>query len=297
MRAVKTSLSLLATAVCTACLPAVARTPGDGELLTKLDMNTWSVAAIDPKTGDVGVASASCVTRLADALAALVPGKGAGATQASFDLKNRNVVYEGLKAGLTAEEIIARVISPANDTMINSRQYGVVTYNNGIVHVAGFTTPTRLGQLPDPQGGTSRWAGVMTDTSMGVTVQGNTLASKEVVGKALEAFQWNDPAGFNTLTDRLMRAVEAGSIYGGDVRCNNAAQGRRQTASMAFIVAARGTDQPYAAEMIGMSDQGTPKAPWLAISLTTPSGMDNPLLELRKRYDEWRRSHIPAPGR
>ena len=57
---------------------------------TTLDMTTWSVAAIDPVTGDVGVAAASCVPSFADALAALVPGKGAAETQAGFDIDNRN---------------------------------------------------------------------------------------------------------------------------------------------------------------------------------------------------------------
>jgi len=43
-----------------------------------------------------------------------------------------------------------------------------------------------------------------------------------------------------------------------------------------------------------MSDQGTPKAPWLAISVTDAKGGDNPLLELRRRYDAWRRGAKPA---
>jgi hypothetical protein len=38
-----------------------------------------------------------------------------------------------------------------------------------------------------------------------------------------------------------------------------------------------------------MSDQGTPASPWLAISYTVARGEENPLLELRKRYDAWRR--------
>ena len=70
------------------------------EYPTTLDMTTWSVAAIDPATGDVGVAGASCVPTHADALAALVPGKGAGATQAAFDVDNRNVVYAAIQEGL-----------------------------------------------------------------------------------------------------------------------------------------------------------------------------------------------------
>jgi uncharacterized Ntn-hydrolase superfamily protein len=128
----------------------------------------------------------------------------------------------------------------------------------------------------------------MADASWGVTVQGNTLVSEDVVGKGLEAFRWNDPTGFNTLSDRLMRALEAGSIYGGDVRCNDATT--RQTAAMAFIVVARGSDAPYATDSIGRSDQGTEKSPWLAISVRGERLGANPLLELRLRYDEWRRA-------
>lgn len=259
---------------------------GTPEYPKTLEMTTWSVAAIDPVTGDVGVASASCVPSFADALAALVPGKGAAATQAAFNVDNRNVVYAAIQEGLTAERVIARVTDPSVDQNTDRRQYGVVTLNDGVVHVAGFTAPSREGTTGDP-GQTTRWAGVMADASMGVTVQGNTLANDAVVGDAFEAFRWEDPTGFNTLPDRLMRAVEAGSVAGGDVRCNN--ETTRQTASMAFIVVALGGDEPYAAEAIGMSDQGTDAAPWLAISVRGERGGDNPLLELRLRYDRWRR--------
>ena len=287
MEAVKRSLLLSVAALAAACQGAPGA-PGATPYPRTLEMTTWSVAAIDPVTGDVGVASASCVPSFADALAALVPGKGAGATQASFDVGNRNVVYQAIQEGLTAEQVIARVTDPANDQNTDRRQYGVVTLNQGVVQVAGFTAPPRQGTTTPADGGTPRWAGVKADASMGVTVQGNTLASEDVVGKALEAFQWTDPTGFNTLPDRLMRALEAGAVYGGDVRCNTATT--RQTAAMAFIVAARGSDAPYAAEAIGMSDQGTPNAPWLAISIRGERGGDNPLLELRLRYDAWRRA-------
>lgn len=267
-------------------LPLLGACQGAAEYPKTLEMTTWSVAAIDPATGDVGVASASCVPSFADALAALVPGMGAAATQAAFDIDNRNVVYAAIQEGLTAEGVIARVTDPSVDQNTDRRQYGVVTLNDGVVHVAGFTAPSREGTTGDP-GETPRWAGVMADGNMGVTVQGNTLANDAVVGNGLDAFRWEDPAGFNTLADRLMRALEAGSVAGGDVRCNDGTT--RQTAAMAFIVVARGGDEPYATEAIGMSDQGTSDAPWLAISVRGERGGDNPLLELRLRYDRWRR--------
>jgi len=253
-------------------------------------MTTWSVVGVDPATGDVGVAMASCVPNtLADALAALVPGKGAAATQAAFDVGNRNKVFAALKEGRSASEIIKLVSDSATDARLGSRQYGVVTIRDGRAETAGFTGQPMLDGAKGPDA--KRWAGIHADASHGVSAQGNTLASEAVVANAKAAFVWDDPAGFNRLPDRLMRAVEAGSAAGGDVRCNT--DSTRQTAATAMIVVARGGDAPYATEKIGMSDQGTAKAPWLALSVTVDRGGDNPLLELRRRYDRWRRGVRP----
>lgn len=253
----------------------------------ELDMTTWSVVGVDPATGDVGVAVASCVTRNGDAVAALVPGMGAAATQAGFDVDNRNRVFAAIREGLTAEEVILRVTDPEWDDQLDRRQYGVVTMHDGLVHVAGFTTPLRQG-ITSGDDGSTRYAGVMADASRGVSSQGNTLESPEVVSAPLDAYRWEDPAGFNWLSDRLMRALEAGSVAGGDVRCND--ENVRQTASMAVILVARGGDAPYATESIGMTDAGTDGAPWLALSVVTDRMAENPLLELRRQYDEWRRT-------
>jgi uncharacterized Ntn-hydrolase superfamily protein len=272
-------LVLIGALLVSACRPTTIEYP------TEMEMTTWSVVGIDPKTGDVGVAVASCVQSYGDAVAALVPGKGAAATQAGFDIKNRNKVFEALKQGLTAEAVIAQVTDPAWDKETDRRQYGVLTMHNGFVRAAGFTTPVRQGTTVGDDGGT-RYAGVMADPSRGVSSQGNTLASHEVVQRPLDAYRWDDPAGFNRLSDRLMRALEAGSIAGGDVRCNQGSV--RQTTSMAAILVARGGDPPYATENIGMTDAGTDKAPWLNLSVRVERGAENPLLDLRRQYDRWR---------
>jgi hypothetical protein len=59
---------------------------------------------------------------------------------------------------------------------------------------------------------------------------------------------------------------------------------------MAAILVARGGDPPYATENIGMSDAVTSKAPWLNLSVLGEQGGDNPLLDLRRQYDRWRRT-------
>ena len=138
MHRTKRMLLLIGGLLVVACRPAI-------EYPTEMEMTTWSVVGIDPKTGDVGVAVASCVQGYGDAVAALVPGKGAAATQAGFDIKNRNKVFEALKQGLTAEAVIAQVTDPAWDKDTDRRQYGVLTMHNGFVRAAGFTTPVRQG--------------------------------------------------------------------------------------------------------------------------------------------------------
>ena len=83
-------------------------------------------------------------------------------------------------------------------------------------HVAGYTVRNDLSAPEQAGAGESDEAG------------------RQAARDGLDAYRWEDPTGFNTLPDRLMRALEAGSIAGGDVRCNN--ETTRQTAALAFIV-------------------------------------------------------------
>jgi uncharacterized Ntn-hydrolase superfamily protein len=255
-----------------------------------VDTSTWSIAAADPATGDVGVAAASCVPAFGDALAALVPGRGAAVTQALFEVGNRNAVYDGLRAGLDAEAVLARVTDPVWDGDLGNRQYGVVTMGGGVVRAVAYTSASREGLAV--RDGLEQWGGalVSTDGPLGVSVQGNILVGPAVVDDAYAAFARDEP-GRNALPDRLMRALEAGSVAGGDARCNDSTI--RQTALTAFILAARGGDAPYAAPDIGDTDQGTARAPWLAISVWNERGGDNPIPELRRRYDVWRAAARP----
>jgi uncharacterized Ntn-hydrolase superfamily protein len=123
---------------------------------------------------------------------------------------------------------------------------------------------------------------------MAVTVQGNLLEKEAVVANALAAFKANDDRGRNTLTDRLMRALEAGSAAGGDKRCNNGAV--QQTAASTFILFARAKESAYAARDLGVTDAGSKSAPSLDLSVTAPKYGANPIPELRKQYDAWRDS-------
>ena len=244
--------------------------------LNELRLNTWSIAAMDPATGDVGVALATCLPNLyADAVASLVPGKGVAVTQARVIIENRNRVQAALIEGLSAEAVLQRVANSSIDPDLSQRQYGVVTLTNGQIRIAGFTGATN-----------GNWAGIQSDVAQAVTVQGNILVSEAVVADALSAFLAESADGKNLLPDRLLRALEAGSAAGGDRRCNN--ESTQSTAATAFVLVARGDDEPYAIARLGDTFDGADNAPWLAISETSPLEGPNPLIELRRRYDIWR---------
>ena len=99
---------------------------------------TWSVIAIDKNTGQVIVASATCVAQagfpkrqplgsrdLMDLQAVIVPGVGVAACQAGADNTHRNqmTVFEELKKGTDPAKIIEILHM---DPDIERRQFGIL---------------------------------------------------------------------------------------------------------------------------------------------------------------------------
>jgi uncharacterized Ntn-hydrolase superfamily protein len=244
------------------------------------DRSTYSIIAMDPDTGDVGAAGASCVPISAASLAALAPGQGVTATQAAASFWNQTKVFDLLRQGATASEIIRVVTAADFDSEVGIRQYGAVTLHQGSVQTVGFTGLEN-----------NDWAGDLQDSSHAVSVQGNTLESEAVVSDALAAFSAAD-IGSVRLPDRLMRALEAASAAGGDRRCNSQS-GLQQTAQAAFIMVARPDQPPFAAPFGKEPSPNDPSLPWLYISFVEAKGGPNPLLELRSRYNAWRTDHLP----
>ncbi|MEM7118161.1 MAG: DUF1028 domain-containing protein [Chloroflexota bacterium] len=235
--------------------------------------STWSIVAADPATGEVGIAAASCVPQPIDGLATLVPGQGVAATQAAFVIENRDRVYELLQQGETAVSIIDTVA--AADAGSADRQYGIITLHNGEATVAGFTGVNN-----------GDWAGDQQANALfPVSAQGNILEGAAVVDAAISAF--NDPnLGDVQLSDRLMRALEAGAAAGGDKRCNQLVQ---QTAAAAFIIVAQGDEPPVAPLDFGQTDTGSAS---LHLSASTGVGGANPIIALREQYDQWRQTNM-----
>jgi uncharacterized Ntn-hydrolase superfamily protein len=242
--------------------------------------STWSIVAMDPQTGEMGIAVATCVPAVDSysASAAIVPGKGIAATQGAFDLGNRNKVFEALKQGMDAKNVIALV--NAEDMGMQSRQYAVITVKDGKIDIAGFTGVD-----------SDAWAGHRVDEANAVIAQGNILEGGEVLTNALTAFSAPD-AGPLHLADRLMRALEAGAAAGGDKRCNTG--GITQTSSIAYIMVARPNQQPFAETEVNQFNPAAPNAPWLYLSKSSGANRVNAVTLLRQDYDTWRAKALPA---
>lgn len=211
---------------------------------------TWSIIIIDPTTKQIGIAGASC-TYNCYGIGGIVPGKGAIIVQAMSNKDARTKGLQMILNGATPEEIIAAIQNPMFDP--ERQQYAVMTLQHLEPEIyTGSLTNTFNGAL----------------TANGISVQGNTLTGSGVLTKVLDAALKAQKEGL-PIDEILMRALEAGSVAGGDKRCGE------QRATTAFITVARHDDhhrRPYLDLVIFGQRKGGPNA----------VGM------LREKYDRWK---------
>jgi uncharacterized Ntn-hydrolase superfamily protein len=190
--------------------------------------DTFSIVAVDPITGEVGSAGASCVdlplffpNYATDFLGDLIPGQGAINTQASYNTTNQANARTRMLAGDTPQQIISWLV--ANDVQGNPniRQYGVAALVNGQAQTAGHTGSNTLNYKNHVAGPT-------------YSVQGNILLGQSILD-SMEARFLNEPGD---LACKLMAALQGANVVGADTRCN--ANG---TSSLfAFVKVAQPTD-------------------------------------------------------
>src|SRR5436853_3003008 len=99
------------------------------------ELATWSLIAVDRQTGQIVIASATCVPQdafagfpakgLKDVQAIIIPGYGIAAAQANVDRTRRlqNLIATELKRGTDPARIIEML---KEDAALSSRQYGIV---------------------------------------------------------------------------------------------------------------------------------------------------------------------------
>jgi uncharacterized Ntn-hydrolase superfamily protein len=170
---------------------------------------TFSIIAFDPATDELGVGVQSRAFGAGAAVPYAKPGVGAIATQAAANRQYGPKAIALLEQGLPVEEVVKRITD--EDAGRDTRQVAVIDAKGRSAVYTGRNVIARNSDAKDPVhfGG---YAGHVSGPNY--SVQGNTLASVEVVKAMAAAYE----RGQGSLADRLMDALDAGQAKGGDTR-------------------------------------------------------------------------------
>ena len=160
--------------------------------------STFSIIAWDPATQELGVAVESRAFGAGAAVPYAKPGVGAVATQAAANRLYGAKAIALLEQGLSPADTVKRITD--EDPGRDSRQVAVLDIQGRSAVFTGNTTLTHV------------YAGHVTGKNF--SVQGNTLAGKEVVKATAAAYE----AANGGMAERFMAALDAGQSKGGDRR-------------------------------------------------------------------------------
>jgi uncharacterized Ntn-hydrolase superfamily protein len=225
--------------------------------------DTFSIIAVDPETGDIGSAGASCInlnnSNWDQWITDIIPGRGGVNSQAYVCIPNVNLenAMDRMSAGDSPQEIIDWLM--LNDACGSQnfnpeyRQYGIVDFDlAGNPRSAGFTGSLTDDYKEDRQGPT-------------YSIQGNILLDQSVIDQM--EFNFNNTNG--TLADRLMAALQGANFPGADNRC-----------------LASGTSS-RAAYMVVYHADDIPGAPYLRLVVPAQSPGIEPIDLLQGLYDDF----------
>ena len=164
-----------------------------------LVFHTFSIVAIDPRTGEVGAAVTTRVPCVGNGVPWVRKGVGAVATQANTRTEYGNELLDALARGEAPKQALDRLV--AADSSAASRQIGVIDSKGRTAQFTG-TSP-------------SAWAGHRAGTNY--ATQGNILVGPEVLEAVAKSFEASEGKPKH-LADRLIDAIAAGFALGGDKR-------------------------------------------------------------------------------
>jgi len=244
---------------------------------------TWSIVVVDRRTGELCIASATCIPRLdlTRATPVILVGVGGGVTQSVLDGgENKVRVWEGFLAGDTPQEILARI--RAEDPGVATRQFGIVDFENAPLSFTGG------------QAGPAKKSVTGTVDDLVYAIQGNVLVHQRVIDQC-EAVLRSAPGD---LGQRVMAAMVRARELGGDGRCSCGLgslgdcgmpePGFEKSAHTGFLILARLGDQDGGC-MVGESCADGLYT--LKLSIRGSDALHDspdPVDQLVERYAEWR---------
>jgi len=184
-----------------------------------IPQDTFSIVAIDPVSGQVGSAGASCIAG-SIILSDVHPGRGVIHTQASYLSANQNYARSLMNLGLSPQQIRDSVVAHDAQNNPTVRQYGIVDLIGG-GRTAAYTGVNCLNYKNHILGPT-------------YSIQGNILLGQQI----LDSMQARFLRTTGTLADKMMAALQGAKVVGADTRCT----GRNTSSISSFIRMGRTQD-------------------------------------------------------
>lgn len=191
--------ALFGAALGCAVLPESAAAQEPYSWRDSLNFHTFSIAAIDPRTGETGVAVTTRVACVGNGVPWVRKGVGAVATQASTRTEYGNELLDALAKGEAPDAALKRLL--AADSGAQQRQVGVIGVDGRSAQHTGS--------------GPGAWAGHRAGKNY--VTQGNILVGPEVIEAVAKSFEASEGQPQH-LADRLINAIQAGFVLGGDKR-------------------------------------------------------------------------------
>ena len=257
---------------------------GAASLLAAPSSATWSICIVNVKTGEVCVATATCLPdiNIQGAVPVLVVGRGVGAAQASVPSPdfNKPMMFDGFHAGTSPQDILDAIEQA--DFAFQSRQFGIVDMSTGPVSFTGVSAAQ----------GKNGIAGVAGPYRY--SVQGNSLTGASVVDGIVDTLLHPGP-GANDLSLRVMAAMEKARALGGDGRCSCPGMaptacgvpphGFTKSAHVATILLGRIGDVDGFCSTFSSCANGSY---YLNLNVIGNVNDPDPVLTLKAQYDAWR---------
>lgn len=160
---------------------------------------TFSIAAVDAETGELGVAVTSRVPCVGNIVPHVRVGVGAVATQALIRIEYGTELLDLLAAGMSPADALERAL--VQDAGRDHRQVGIIAAGGGSAQHTGRSAIA--------------WAGQRS--GRGYVTQGNVLVGGDVLEAVSRSFEKTAATGM-PLAERLIEALAAGDVAGGDRR-------------------------------------------------------------------------------
>ncbi|MDA1266309.1 MAG: DUF1028 domain-containing protein [Planctomycetota bacterium] len=247
---------------------------------------TWGIVLINRATMEVGVACATCIENvdLVPELPIVRPGMGVGNVQAWWDSNGsrRKTMWDAFGAGKTPQATLDELRQISGH---HNYQFGIANFFGPPV---SYTGTTAMDGVCNVAGESGDWAWA---------IQGNVITGEPVCLAAEQAIL-NTPGDLAT---KLMAAMEAARLMGGDGRCSchpadadgcgSPPPSFTKTAHTAFLIVARVGDEEGTCTSSGCAK----KSYYLKRNVVGDSSDIDPIFELANELAVWRQNQAGKP--